>query len=83
MRVTVTNNGRTDVGVNPLYFSVTGTDGSKHPAELAVDENQIATVDLAPGENVTGTVTGKGTFTPAYVTFVDGITGGSVRGEVG
>ncbi|WP_329041660.1 DUF4352 domain-containing protein [Streptomyces sp. NBC_00178] len=82
VRVTVTNNGGTVIGVDPLYFSLTGTDGSKHPAEPAVDENRIATVELAPGENVTGTVTGKGTFTPAYVTFVDGIGGGSVRGEV-
>ncbi|MFI8006054.1 DUF4352 domain-containing protein [Streptomyces sp. NPDC086010] len=83
VRVTVTNNGRTVIGVDPLYFSLTGTDGGKHPAEPAVDESRIATVELAPGEHVTGTVTGKGTFTPAYVTFVDGIGGGSVRGEVG
>ncbi|MFE7752486.1 DUF4352 domain-containing protein [Streptomyces sp. NPDC057428] len=82
VRITISNDGEAGIGVDPLYFSLTGTDGSRHPAELAVDENQIATVELAPGESVTGTVTGKGTFTPAYVTFVDGLLGATVRGDV-
>ena len=50
MRVTITNNGTDAIGVNPLYFSITATDGNRHMAELAVDENQIATVALAPEE---------------------------------
>ncbi|MEU0127805.1 MULTISPECIES: DUF4352 domain-containing protein [unclassified Streptomyces] len=82
VRVTITNNGTDAIGVNPLYFSITATDGSRHMAELAVDENQIATVSLAPGENLTGTVTGKGTFAPEYVTYTDGLLGDSVRGDV-
>ncbi len=36
-------------------------------------------MDLAPGENVSGTVTGKGPFTPQYVTFTDGILGDPIR----
>ncbi|CAL9499717.1 hypothetical protein SUDANB6_03419 [Streptomyces sp. enrichment culture] len=80
--VTVTNNGGEQVDVNPLYFTITDTDGTKHTAELAVDENQIDTVKLASGENVSGTVTGKGTFTPKYVTFTDGLFGDPVRVDV-
>ncbi|MGV9662820.1 DUF4352 domain-containing protein [Nocardia niigatensis] len=68
--VTVTNN-RTDkaISVNPLYFAITDTGGSKHTAELGVEENQIATVELQPGEKVTGAVAAKGTFTPKTVVF--------------
>lgn len=80
--ITVTNNSDETVDVNPLYFSITGTDGTKRTAELAVDENQIDTVDLAPGENISGTVTGKGKFTPKYVTYTDGILGDPVRADV-
>ncbi|MBY8344946.1 DUF4352 domain-containing protein [Streptomyces sp. KC 17012] len=80
--VTVTNNGDDKVDVNPLYFTVTDTDGTKHTAELGVDEEQIDTVDLAPGEIITGTVTGKGTFTPKYVTYSDGLLGDSLRADV-
>ncbi|MEU2282117.1 DUF4352 domain-containing protein [Streptomyces sp. NPDC013178] len=80
--VTITNNGDEPIDVNPLYFTITGTDGTKHTAELAVDENQIDTVTLARGENVSGTVTGKGAFTPKYVTYTDGLLGDSVRADV-
>lgn len=80
--VTVTNNSDDKVDVNPLYFTVTDTGGTKHTAELGVDEKQIDTVDLAPGENITGTITGKGTFTPKYVTYTDGLLGDSLRADV-
>uniref|UniRef100_A0AAU2JIH3 TRAM domain-containing protein n=1 Tax=Streptomyces sp. NBC_00049 TaxID=2903617 RepID=A0AAU2JIH3_9ACTN len=49
---------------------------------MAVDEGQIATVELAPGENVTGTITGKGAFTAKTVTYTDGLIGDSVRADV-
>ncbi|WP_241563246.1 hypothetical protein [Streptomyces sp. E1N211] len=68
--------------MNPLYFTITDTDGTKHTVELGVDEEQIDTVDLAPGENISGTVTGKGTFTPKYVTYTDGLLGDPVRVNV-
>ncbi|MEV8623396.1 DUF4352 domain-containing protein [Streptomyces sp. NPDC051079] len=80
--VTVKNDGDAEISVNPLYFTITDTDGSKHTAELGMDENQIATVKLAPGEKVTGAITGKGKFTPAYVTYTDGLFGDGVRGDV-
>jgi hypothetical protein len=80
--VTIANTGKKDIDVNPLYFTITDTTGSKHTAELGMDEDQIATVKLSPGEKVTGTVTGKGKWTAAYVTYVDGMFGDGVRGNV-
>lgn len=80
--VTVTNNSDDPVDVNPLFITVTDTSGTKHTAELAAAEDQIDTVSLAPGENISGTITGKGKFTPAYVTFTDGFLGDSVRANV-
>ncbi|MFZ4300300.1 hypothetical protein ACOZE3_20615 [Streptomyces cinereoruber] len=65
------------------FTSVTVTvtnSGDKHTAELGIDEDQIDTVKLAPGENVTGAITGKGKFTPKYVTYIDGLFGDGVRG---
>ncbi|KOU30235.1 hypothetical protein ADK53_28940 [Streptomyces sp. WM6373] len=80
--VTVTNNSSKPINVNPLYFAITDTNGTKHNAELGVDENQIGTVELAPGENVTGAVTGKGSWTAKSVTYTDGLIGRSVRADV-
>ncbi|WP_241748408.1 DUF4352 domain-containing protein [Streptomyces sp. M3] len=80
VKVTITNNSKDDIDVNPLYVTI--TDGSKHSAELGVDEDQLDTVKLAPGENVTGTITGKGAFGAKYVTYTDGLIGDSVRGDV-
>ncbi|MER8002051.1 DUF4352 domain-containing protein [Streptomyces sp. NPDC095613] len=82
VQVTVTNGGDKELDVNPLYFSITDTEGSKHAAELGVDEGQIDTVKLAPGENITGTITGKGAFSPKYVTYTDGLFGDGIRGDV-
>ncbi|MFI9467592.1 DUF4352 domain-containing protein [Streptomyces sp. NPDC052492] len=80
--ITVVNNGDDEVSVNPLYFTITDTRGTKHTAELGVDEKQIDAVELAPGENISGTVTGKGGFTPKYVTYTDGLLGDPVRVNV-
>ncbi|MFF3482229.1 DUF4352 domain-containing protein [Streptomyces sp. NPDC002701] len=80
--VTVTNNSDESIDVNPLYFAITDSKGTKHSAELGADENQIDTVELAPGENVSGSVTGKGRFTPKYVTYTDGLIGDSIRSNV-
>ncbi|GAA3654467.1 DUF4352 domain-containing protein [Streptomyces chitinivorans] len=81
--VTVVNNSAEKVGVNPLYFEVTAADGSKYDVELAADERQIDTVELAEGEKVTGTVTVKGKIEPKTVTFTDGLFGDSIRADVG
>ncbi|MCX4539701.1 DUF4352 domain-containing protein [Streptomyces sp. NBC_01565] len=80
--VTVTNNSSKPINVNPLYFTITDTSGTKHVVELGAAEDQIDTVELAPGENVTGAVTGKGTFTPKTVTYTDGLIGKGVRTDV-
>ncbi|WP_326665335.1 DUF4352 domain-containing protein [Streptomyces sp. NBC_00385] len=82
VQVTIKNNGDEDIDVNPLYFTITDTAGSKHTSELGVDEDQMGTVKLAPGENVTGTITGKGKFDAKYVTYTEGLIGDSVRGDV-
>ncbi|MFF1343938.1 DUF4352 domain-containing protein [Streptomyces sp. NPDC058290] len=80
--VTVTNNSSKAISVNPLYFTITDTAGTKHTVELAVDEDQIGTVDLAPGENITGTITGKGAFTAKSVAYTDGLIGKAVTANV-
>ncbi|MFJ3835513.1 hypothetical protein ACIPY6_08340 [Streptomyces sp. NPDC090054] len=68
--------------MNPLYFTLTDTSGGKHTVELGVDEDQIGTVELAPGENITGTVTGKGKWTAKSVSYTDGLIGKAVRADV-
>ncbi|MER5930782.1 DUF4352 domain-containing protein [Streptomyces sp. NPDC002054] len=80
--VTITNNSSKPINVNPLYFAITDTNGTKHTAELGADEDQIDTVELAPGENVTGAITGKGAFTAKTVTYRDGMLGKPVRTDV-
>ncbi|CAL2059281.1 conserved protein of unknown function [Streptomyces murinus] len=80
--VIIRNNSGKKVSVNPLYFTVTDTNGTKHTDELGVDDKQIDTVDLSPGENISGTVTGKGAFTPKYVTFTEDLFGDPVRVDV-
>ncbi|GGX99259.1 DUF4352 domain-containing protein [Streptomyces fructofermentans] len=80
--VTIRNGSDEPISINPLYITITDTDGTKHTAELGADTNQLDTVDLEPGENVTGVVTGKGRFTAKYVTYTDGLLGDSVRGNV-
>ncbi|MFG2334304.1 DUF4352 domain-containing protein [Streptomyces sp. NPDC048604] len=82
VKVTITNNGDETVDVNPLYFTITDTNGTKRTHELAADENQLDAVKLAPGENVSGVVTGKGAFTADYVTFTPGLFGDPVRVKV-
>ncbi|PSK74023.1 hypothetical protein C6W96_03950 [Streptomyces sp. CS149] len=82
VQVTITNNSKSDIEVNPLYVTITDTDGSKHTVELGVDEDQLDAMTLSPGENATGTVTAKGTFDAKYVTYTDGLLGDSVRGDV-
>ncbi|MFW5420871.1 DUF4352 domain-containing protein [Nocardiopsis sp. CNT-189] len=71
VQVTVTNNGDEPIDINPLSFSITDDGGTKHDTAdgLGMDENQIDTVTLAPGENATGAITAKGSFTPKSVAF--------------
>ncbi|MEU6816881.1 hypothetical protein [Streptomyces sp. NPDC046860] len=80
--LTIAATGKDQVDVNPLYCSITDTTGSKHTPELAVDEDQLDAVKLAKGEKITGTITGKGKFTPKYVSCTDGLIGDPVRADV-
>lgn len=83
VKITVTNNSDKNVDVNPLSFAITDTDGTKHPADaLGEDENQIDTVTLAPGENVSGAITAEGSFTPASVTFNENLFGEPLKADV-
>ncbi|WP_329424011.1 DUF4352 domain-containing protein [Streptomyces sp. NBC_01268] len=81
--VTITNvSAEKPISTNPLYFTITDSTGAKHQAELGEDENQMDLMKLARGEKATGVITGKGKFTPAYVTYTDGLFGEGVRGDV-
>ncbi|MFG3196126.1 hypothetical protein ACGFYT_08320 [Streptomyces sp. NPDC048208] len=80
--ITIAATGKDQVDVNPLYCSITDSTGSKHTHELAMDEDQLDAVKLAAGEKVTGTITGKGKFTPKYVACTDGLIGDPVRADV-
>nr|WP_246422329.1 DUF4352 domain-containing protein [Nocardiopsis mwathae] len=83
VKVTVTNDSDENVDVNPFYFSITDTDGTKRDASKGIIEeaNSIDTVTLAPGENVTGAITAEGSFTPASVT-LDVLLGITVKADV-
>ncbi|HEX6940984.1 MAG TPA: hypothetical protein VF158_16315 [Longimicrobiales bacterium] len=84
VRVTVTNRSKKNVEVNPLYFSITDTRGTKHSAgdALAEYEGQIPTVTLAPGENAKGLVCGKGKWKPAQVAMTNPLFAEAARAEV-
>ncbi|MFF7384066.1 DUF4352 domain-containing protein [Streptomyces griseoluteus] len=80
--VTIAATGKAEVDVNPLYCSIIDSTGSKHAAELAMDEDQLDATKLSPGEKTTGSITGKGKFTPKYVSCTDGLIGDAVRADV-
>lgn len=73
VKVTVTNNSKKKVEVNPLYFAITGTDGVKHGTDEALGnyEGQIETMDIAPREKASGVVCADGKFTPKTVSMTD------------
>lgn len=85
VKVTVTNQAKSNLDVNPLYFSITDSTGQKHDVSsgLGEDVHQIGTLRLAPGEKATGTVTAEGRFSPKTVTFTKDGFGTSYRAEVG
>ncbi|WP_336086191.1 hypothetical protein [Nocardia sp. SSK8] len=57
------------VKVNPLYFSITDSEGGKHSVELGLGDDQIGADELQPGEKIEGTIAAEGSFTAAKVTF--------------
>ncbi|WP_433326389.1 DUF4352 domain-containing protein [Spirillospora sp. CA-294931] len=84
-RVTVTNQSKKNLEVNPLYFSITDTGGTKHdPTEALADyEGQISTTTLAPAEKATGLVCARGKFKPKVVAFTDPLFSEAARAQVG
>ncbi|MER5706007.1 DUF4352 domain-containing protein [Streptomyces sp. NPDC002122] len=82
LKVTITNTGTTPIKVNPLYFAIVDTTKAKHAVSIGTVKGEIATMELAPGENTTGTIAAEGTFTPDYVTWTSGYRGPEVRASV-
>jgi hypothetical protein len=83
-RVTVTNRSTKNVEVNPLYFSLTDSGGTKHGLDSALGEyeGQIDTTTLAPDEKATGLVCGKGKWTPKVVALTNELFTEAARAEV-
>lgn len=83
VRVTIANDSDQDISVNPLYFTITDTNGTKHAAELGeMSDGALHAIHVAPGENTSGIITGEGDFQPKYVTFTENGFGESLRGNV-
>lgn len=84
VKVTVTNNGKKQVEINPLYFAITGTDGTKHDASSALGEyeGQVDATQIAPGERVKGVVCVKGKFTPKTVSMTNPLFSTAARAAV-
>jgi hypothetical protein len=84
VRVTVTNRSKKNLEVNPLYFSITDTKGTKHAVSTALGdyEGEIDTATLAPGENAKGLVCGKGKFTPKVLAMTNELLSEAARAEV-
>ena len=82
--ITVTNESDENVSVNPLYFYIVDTDGTKHDtiSGLGEDENQIDTVTLSPGQNASGTVTAEGALEAESVEFEEDLFGEAIVAEV-
>lgn len=84
VKVTVTNQTKKQLEVNPLYFSITDTKKTKHDTTTALGdyEGQIATTELAPGEKATGLVCAKGRFRPKIVAMTNPLFDEAARAEV-
>ncbi|MFA1540408.1 DUF4352 domain-containing protein [Actinomadura monticuli] len=84
VKVTVTNQTKKQLEVNPLYFSITDTKNTKHDGSSALGEyeGQIATTELAPREKATGLVCAKGTFRPKVVAMTNPLFDEAARAQV-
>lgn len=85
VRVTVTNQGKKQLDINPLYFSLTDTAGTKHDVGQALGfyDDEITTTTLAPGENAKGMVCGKGKWKPKVLAMTNPLFDEAARAEVG
>jgi hypothetical protein len=84
VKVTVTNQTKKQLEVNPLYFSITDTRNTKHDSSSALGEyeGQIDTTSLAPGEKATGLVCAKGSFRPKVVAMTNPLFSEAARAQV-
>ncbi|RKS79488.1 uncharacterized protein DUF4352 [Actinomadura pelletieri DSM 43383] len=84
VKVTVTNQTKKQLEVNPLYFSLTDTDNTKHDSGSALGdyEDQIPTTSLAPKEKATGLVCAKGKFQPKIVAMTNPLFAEAARAKV-
>lgn len=84
VKVTVTNQTKKQLDINPLYFSITDTDNTKHDSTSALGqyEGQIDTTSLAPGEKATGVVCAKGNFRPKIVAMTNPLFSEAARAQV-
>lgn len=84
VKVTVTNQTKKQLEVNPLYFSITDTKNTKHDSSSALGEyeGQIDTTSLAPGEKATGLVCAKGSFRPKVVAMTNPLFSEATRAQV-
>ncbi|GAA4238695.1 hypothetical protein GCM10022254_55690 [Actinomadura meridiana] len=84
VKVTVTNQTKKQLEVNPLYFSITDTGNTKHDSSSALGEyeGQIDTTSLAPGEKATGLVCAKGNFHPKIVAMTNPLFSEAARARV-
>lgn len=71
VQVVVTNTGDRPLDTNPLYFTITASDGTKYDtwAGLGMDSRELSSMSIQPGEKAKGTVTAEGEFRAAKVVF--------------
>ncbi|WP_338044136.1 DUF4352 domain-containing protein [Nocardiopsis xinjiangensis] len=62
VEVSVVNNGQEQLDVNPLYFTMIDQEGQNHSSRTGVgmDDNEIGTEKLSPGQATSGAVTVEG-----------------------
>jgi len=84
VKVTVTNQTKKQLEVNPLYFSITDTHNTKHDSSSALGdyEGPIDTTSLAPDEKATGLVCAKGSFRPKVVAMTNPLFSEAARAQV-
>jgi hypothetical protein len=83
-KVSVTNQTKKKLEVNPLYFALTDTHGTKHDVSDALGEyeHQIGTMTLDPRERATGMVCAEGRFTPKIVAMTNPLFSEAARAQV-
>ncbi|WP_329521048.1 DUF4352 domain-containing protein [Spirillospora sp. NBC_01491] len=84
VRVTVVNQSAKNLEVNPMYFSLVDTGGTKHEIDItaAAGNGQIDTTTLAPHEKAKGVVCGAGKFVPKIVAMTNPLFSEAARAEV-